>query len=188
MKSICILLGSSIGSRPEYLLETEKIAKLIVTSNISLVYGGGKLGLMGALADTVLKHGGNVTGIITQELYDRNEAHLKLTNLFIVESMHKRKAMMMDLSDGFIALPGGLGTLEELFEIWNASKLSLHNKPIGLLNTKNYYNKLIQFINYSSRNFFLSDEQKRIIYINKHAKTLLSLMHDHYHLNEEKVK
>lgn len=180
MKSICILLGSNCGSHPNYLLETKKIAELIVNNNINLVYGGGKLGLMGELANTVLKCGGHITGIITQELYDRSEAHLQLTDLVIVESIQKRKSIMMDMSDGFIALPGGLGTLEELFEIWNASKLRLHSKPIGLLNVKNYYNDLIQFINYSSKNSFLTEEQKKIIHVHKNAETLLKLMQDDY--------
>jgi hypothetical protein len=184
MRSICILLGSNTGSNPAYLLETQKIAELIVTNNINLIYGGGKLGLMGVLADTVLQYGGNVTGIITQELYDRSEAHLQLTHLEIVESMQQRKHMMMNMADGFIALPGGLGTLEELFEIWNASKLRLHNKPIGLLNVKKYYNKLIQFINYSSKNNFLTEGQKKMIHIHKNSETLLKLLQNHDRKNK----
>ncbi len=185
MKSICILLGSNIGNDPIYLLETQKIAEHIVNNNIGLVYGGGKLGLMGVLADTVLKFGGTVTGIITQELYNRSEAHLNLTDLVIVESMQERKKRMMQISDGFIALPGGLGTLEELFEIWNALKLRLHNKPIGLLNVNNYYTKLLEFVTHSSENSFLTQKQKEMILINKDSEILLNLLIENYTLNKK---
>lgn len=180
MKSVCVLLGSNMGSNPIFLAETKKIAEHIVNNQINLVYGGGNLGLMGTVADTVLTFGGTVTGVITEELYNRSEAHLNLTNLIIVESMQERKKRMMQLSDGFIVLPGGLGTLEELFEIWNASKLRLHNKPIGLLNTSNYYNKLLEFITHSSENNFLTQEQKEMIFIDNDAGVLLNLMIDSY--------
>lgn len=175
MKVLCVLLGANCGSKSEYIEATKQLAEIIAKNNIKLIYGGGRLGLMGILADTVLEHGGNVTGIITHDLYE-TEAHLGLSDLCMVNSMQERKKEMMEISDGFIALPGGLGTLEEIFEIWNASKLNLHHKPIGLLNTENYFNKLIEFVDYSLDQKFLKEEHRQLIKVEKDPGKLINIM------------
>src|SRR3990167_1067887 len=164
MKALCVLIGASFGNNPIYLEAAKQLGKELAKRNITLVYGGGKLGLMGMLADTVLENGGRVIGIITKHLYEQ-EAHLGLSELKIVESMQERKKLMIELADGFMALPGGLGTLEEIFEIWNASKLKIHDRPLGLLNTDNYFNKLIEFVDYSIQAGFLKQESQELIKI-----------------------
>ena len=122
------------------------LGSLLAQRNIGLVYGGASVGLMGAVADAVLRANGDVTGVIPQSLVDKEIAHPSLTNMHIVETMHERKALMADLSDGFVALPGGIGTLEELFEMWTWAQLDLHDKPCVLLNIAGYYDQLIGFL------------------------------------------
>ncbi len=145
MKRVCVFAGSSLGRRSEYEASARALGELLASRNIGLVYGGGGTGLMGVLADTVLGAGGQVTGIITAQLA-RSEAHAGLTELRIVSSMHERKAMMADLADAFIALPGGLGTLEEFMEVWTWAQLGIHSKPCGLLNAAGYYDPLVDFV------------------------------------------
>jgi uncharacterized protein (TIGR00730 family) len=190
MKALCVLIGASIGRNPAYLEATKQLGKEIAKRNIKLIYGGGRLGLMGILADTVLENGGKVVGVITKQLYEQ-EAHLGLSELQIVESMQDRKKIMVQFADGFVALPGGLGTLEEIFEIWNASKLKIHNKPFGLLNTDNYFNKLIEFVDYSIHEEFLKNESRDLIKISDNPISLLNalikpdLTSDHQNTVEE---
>ncbi len=173
MKSVCVFIGANIGENSAYLQATKALATEFAKRKIKLIYGGGKLGLMGVLADTILKNGGEVLGLITKRLYDE-EAHLGLSELQVVDSMPQRKERMMQLADGFIVLPGGLGTLEEIFEIWNASKLKIHNKPLGLLNINCYFNKLIDFIDHSIQQGFLKAEHRDLIQIQENPVTLLN--------------
>lgn len=178
MTKLCVFIGANLGRNPEYHKMTKQLGKEIAKRNIHLVYGGGKLGLMGVLADTVIASGGKVTGVITKSLY-HEEAHLDLSELQMVDSMQERKKIMIQLADGLIACPGGLGTLEEIFEVWNAVKIKLHNKPIGLLNTDNYFNKLLDFIDYSVKENFLTVESRELIKINDDPSLLLDAITKH---------
>lgn len=155
MKSICVYCGSSFGTRPIYAETARALAKEMVDDNIALVYGGGNVGLMGAIADEMLRLGGKVTGVIPKALMEKEVGHTGLTQLHIVKDMHERKAMMADLSDGFIAMPGGIGTLEELFEVLTWSQLGFHGKPIGLLNADGFYDGLIAFLDHVVQQGFL---------------------------------
>jgi uncharacterized protein (TIGR00730 family) len=175
MKALCVFIGASFGHDPAYLEAAKQLGEELVKRNITLIYGGGKLGLMGVLADTVLSNGGLVIGITTKHLYAQ-EAHLGLSELHVVDSMQERKKRMAQFADGFIALPGGLGTLEEIFEIWNASKLKLHHKPLGLLNTHYYFNKLIGFVDYSIHEGFLKQAFRELIKISDDPITLLDML------------
>jgi uncharacterized protein (TIGR00730 family) len=143
MKSICIFCGAKSGTTPIYTRAGVSIAALLATHQIELIYGGGKVGLMGVLADTMIAQGGRVQGVIPQGLVDEEVAHTGLTELHVVNTMHQRKELMYKLSDGFIALPGGFGTLDEFFEILTWSQLGLHKKPIGFLNTNGFFDHLI---------------------------------------------
>lgn len=163
MKRICVFAGSSAGSHPEYLAAARALGHALVQRGIGLVYGGARVGLMGELADTVLAGGGEAIGVIPEALVAREVAHRGLTELRIVPSMHVRKAMMADLSDGFIALPGGWGTLEELFEVLTWSQLGLHGKPCGLLNVLGFYDRLLAFIDYSVTERFVRHENRSMI-------------------------
>jgi hypothetical protein len=163
MKSICVYCGSSIGKDPAYAKAARNLAKAMVDDNIALVYGGGKVGLMGAIADEVLRLGGEATGVIPKALMDKEVGHAGLTRLHIVKDMHERKAMMAELSDGFIAMPGGIGTFEELFEVFTWSRLGFHDKPIGLLNVSGFYDGLIAFLKHTVAQGFLSEEQASLL-------------------------
>jgi uncharacterized protein (TIGR00730 family) len=146
MKSIAVYCGASSGADPVYADAARGLARALVEHNIGLVYGGGKVGLMGVIADEVLRLGGEATGVIPKHLVEREVGHAGLTRLFVVKDMHERKAMMSDLADGFIAMPGGMGTLEELFEMVTWAQLGIHAKPIGLLNVNGFYDGLSAFI------------------------------------------
>jgi uncharacterized protein (TIGR00730 family) len=146
MPALCVFCGSSEGKRPEYRSAAVTLGTLLAQRGIGVVYGGASVGLMGALADAALAAGGQVTGVIPRHLVDRELAHPGLTDLRITESMHERKALMADLASGFAALPGGLGTLEELAEITTWAQLGLHSKPIGLLNVGGFFDLLLQFV------------------------------------------
>lgn len=163
MKSLCVYCGSSIGASLAYADAARGLAKTIVEDNIELVYGGGNVGLMGVIADEVIRLGGEATGVIPKALMDREVGHGGLTRLHIVKDMHERKAMMADLSDGFIAMPGGIGTLEELFEVFTWSQLGLHDKPIGLLNVNSFYDGLITFLQHVVTERFLKAEQASLL-------------------------
>ncbi len=143
---LCVFCGSAAGARPEYLAMARQLAATMATRGIGLVYGGASVGLMGALADAALEAGGEVHGVIPRSLCDRELAHGNLTALHVVSSMHERKALMAELSDGFIALPGGIGTLEELFEVWTWAQLGIHAKPVALLDVAGYYRDLLRFL------------------------------------------
>src|SRR5262245_19885940 len=139
MKRVCVFCGSKSGDRPEYAEAGRRLGSLLARRGLGLVFGGGHVGIMGVLADVVLAGGGEVDGVIPQSLVDRELAHDRVTRLHVLETMHQRKALMADLSDAFVALPGGYGTLDELFEILTWAQLGIHAKPIGLLNVGGFF-------------------------------------------------
>lgn len=163
MKSICVYCGSSIGASETYATGARQLAASLVERQLALVYGGGNIGLMGAIADEVLRLGGHVTGVIPQALVDKEVGHLKLSKLHIVHNMHERKALMAELSDGFIAMPGGIGTLEELFEMFTWLQLGFHEKPLGLFNIDGFYDGLITFLQQTVQSKFLKPEHLALL-------------------------
>ena len=163
MKRICVFCGSSPGSRPEYRHAAQEMAAELVRRNIGLVYGGGNVGLMGELADAVLKADGEVQGVIPEHLLAREVGHKGLTKLHVVRSMHERKALMADLSDAFVAMPGGFGTFEEFCEVVTWSQLGLHAKPCGLLNTVEYYSPLLRMFDHALEERFLKPENRALV-------------------------
>jgi uncharacterized protein (TIGR00730 family) len=173
VKSACIFCGSSPGARPQYTEATEDLAALLVKNGITLVYGGAAVGLMGRLADTVLSEGGEAVGVMPRSLVEREIAHLGLTDLHIVESMHERKALMAELSDAFVALPGGLGTLDELFEIYTWAQLGLHQKPCGLLNVEGYYDGIAGFLEHAVNERFVREEHRDMLIIEEDPAAML---------------
>lgn len=146
MKRVCVFCGSSSGARAEYARAAAETGELVARRGLGLVYGGGHVGLMGVVADAALRAGGEVIGVITQALKDREVAHAGLTELHVVRTMHERKALMAALGDAFLVLPGGIGTLEEFFEVWTWGQLGEHAKPVGLVNAGGYYDGLVQFV------------------------------------------
>jgi uncharacterized protein (TIGR00730 family) len=146
MRRLCVFCGSSAGHDPAYRASAAQLGRILAERGIGLVYGGGRVGLMGVLADAALAAGGEVIGVIPQALLDREIGHLGLTQLRVVDSMHARKALMGELAEGFIALPGGIGTLEELFEVWTWAQLGLHRKPCGLLDVDGFFAPLVDFL------------------------------------------
>lgn len=173
MKSLCVYCGSSSGASPAYAVAARVLAAEMVKSGIALVYGGGKVGLMGVIADEIMRLGGNATGVIPQALLDKEVGHRGLSRLHVVKDMHERKAMMAELSDGFIAMPGGLGTLEELFEALTWAQLGLHEKPIGLLNVEGFYDGLIRFVQQLVEHGFVRAEQAALMMHESEVAALL---------------
>ncbi len=176
MKSICIFCGSSKGKKEAYIETCIELAELLVKENIKMVYGGGNVGLMGQLADEVLKRSGEVVGVIPESLAEKEVAHQGLSKLHVVSSMHERKALMADLSDGFIALPGGIGTLEEIIEAFTWTQLGIHSKACGLLNVSNYYDKLEAFLQHMVAQEFLKPFHKKMLLIKEKPHELLDAM------------
>jgi hypothetical protein len=173
MRRICVFCGSSPGSRAEYRAATEELGAELVRRSIRLVYGGGNVGLMGVLADAVLKAGGEAVGVIPENLMAREVGHNGLTKLHVVHSMHERKALMADLSDAFIALPGGFGTLEEFCEVLTWAQLGLHAKPCGILNVLGYYSPLLAMFDHAVKERFLKQENRRLVVARESATELL---------------
>lgn len=163
IRSICVFCGSSIGRSAAYSEAAHDFGREIAHAGIQLVYGGGSLGLMGLLADSVIKHGGEVVGVIPQSIDDREVSHQGIQELHIVGSMHERKAMMSQLSDAFVALPGGLGTFEELLEIMTWAQLGIHNKPILVANIASYYDPLLALINHGIQQGFIGTSDESIL-------------------------
>jgi uncharacterized protein (TIGR00730 family) len=176
-RSLCVYCGSSIGTLPVYAQAARDLARVLTNANINLVYGGGNIGLMGIIANEMLQLGAQVTGVIPQALMKKEVGHLNLTQLHVVKDMHERKAMMADLSDGFIAMPGGMGTLEELFEVLTWSQLGLHDKPIGLLNVDGFYNGLLGFMQHLIDQRFVKPEHAGLLVHADTPATLLEHMH-----------
>ncbi|WP_237068017.1 TIGR00730 family Rossman fold protein [Microbulbifer guangxiensis] len=176
MKNICVYCGSSPGRRPEFLQAARALAAELVARDIGLVYGGASIGIMGALADAVLAEGGRVTGVIPEALAVREVPHPTVTEMRVVASMHERKAMMEALSDGFIALPGGLGTLEELFEILTWGQLGFHRKPCGLLDVAGYYRHLATFLDHCVAEQLLQPQYRSMLLESGDPASLLGMM------------
>ena len=171
---ICVYCGSSPGGNGVYAEAAGELAGVLVDNNIELVYGGAHKGIMGILADAVLERGGAVHGVIPQMLEEKEIAHTGLTELHVVTSMHERKSMMAALSDGFIALPGGFGTLEELIEILTWGQLQFHEKPVGILNVNGYFDKLLAFLDHMQDERFLKSENRTMLLADATAAGLLS--------------
>ena len=176
MKNICVFCGSSMGDKIAYQDVSENFGKIIVQNNLKLIYGAGNIGLMGALADAVLNQGGEVVGIIPEFLVAKEVAHQFLTELIVVDSMHERKKQMADLADGFVTLPGGIGTFEEFFEIFTWAQLGLHQKPIGLLNIEGYYNIMLQLLDNAVKEGFLKQAIRDMIFTDNDPVKLLDKM------------
>jgi len=173
MRRICVFCGSSPGSRPEYRAAAEEIGEELARCNIGLVYGGGNVGLMGVLADAVLRAGGEAVGVIPEHLMGREVGHKGLTKLHVVHSMHERKALMADLSEAFVALPGGFGTLEEFCEAVTWTQLGLHAKPCGVLNVLGYYTPLLAMFDHAVEERFLKAENRGLVLARESAAELL---------------
>jgi uncharacterized protein (TIGR00730 family) len=163
MNRICVFCGSSPGSRPEYRDAAEELAAELVRRNIGLVYGVGNVGLMGIIADAVLKAGGDAQGVIPEHLMALEVGHKGLTKLHVVHSMHERKALMADLSDAFVAMPGGFGTLEEFCEVVTWTQLGLHAKPCGILNVLGFYSPLLTMFDHAVEERFLKPENRALV-------------------------
>lgn len=170
---ICVYCGSSSGQGDAYLSQATALAKALVERNIGLVYGGASIGVMGRLADEVLRRNGRVIGVIPKVLATKEIAHADLHELHVTQSMHERKQLMAELADGFIALPGGIGTLEELFEIWTWAQLGLHQKPCGIVNSSGYYDALGNFLDHMLREGFVKPQHRRILMLESDPGTLL---------------
>ena len=166
MRRVCVYCGSSSGVLPEYSAAARELADVLVRHELELVYGGADKGIMGVLADAMLEHGGKVHGVIPKMLTDKEIAHQGLTELHVVASMHQRKTMMAALSDGFIALPGGYGTLEEIIEIITWGQLRFHDKPCGLLNVKGYFDHLLAYLDHANKEGFLRREHRNMLLVN----------------------
>ena len=162
---LCVFCGSKPGDNPAYAEAAAELGHMLAEQRIGLVYGGASVGLMGVIADATLQAGGDAIGVIPQSLVDKEIAHPDLTQMHVVSGMHERKALMADLSDGFIALPGGIGTLEELFEIWTWAQLGMHNKPCVLLNVAGYYNQLIGFLDQMTQAGYLKENSRSMLTI-----------------------
>jgi uncharacterized protein (TIGR00730 family) len=173
VERICVFCGASPGARPEYRQATCELARVLAGEGIGVVYGGGGVGLMGALADAVIEEGGELTGVIPRSLVDREIAHRDVMDMRVVGSMHERKALMADLSDAFIALPGGIGTLEELFEVYTWAQLGLHQKPCALLNVDGYYDGIEDFLAHAVRERFLRQETRDLLLVETDPAALL---------------
>jgi uncharacterized protein (TIGR00730 family) len=177
MNRICVFCGTNTGSRPAYGTAARELGRVLAEEGIELVYGGASVGIMGELADSVQEHGGHVTGIIPQQLMEKEAAHTGIRNLIVVASMHQRKSQMADLSDGFIALPGGIGTLEGFFEILTWGQLGIHAKPSAILNIEGYFDGLTGFLDHAVREGFLTEAHRHAIIVEREPRALLQRMH-----------
>ncbi|PAU86569.1 TIGR00730 family Rossman fold protein [Pseudomonas sp. WN033] len=176
---ICVFCGSSSGNRPDYLEAANQLGTALAKAGIGLVYGGAQVGLMGEVANAALAAGGEVIGVIPKALVDRELAHEGLTELKVVGSMHERKAMMAELSDGFIALPGGVGTFEELFEVWTWAQLGHHRKPCAVFNVSGYYDKLIDFLDHCVEQGFFKPVYRDMLIVEPSVESLLQAVSDY---------
>lgn len=178
MQSICVFCGASIGNDPAFRQAAEALGQALAQRHLTLVYGGGNIGLMGAIADQTLRSGGRVIGVIPRQLVDKELAHRGITDLRVVGSMHERKALMADLADGFIALPGGYGTVEEFSEVLTWGQLGLHEKPMGILNVADYFDHFLRFLDHAVSVRLLSPEHRRLVLEAGDADALLQRMAD----------
>jgi uncharacterized protein (TIGR00730 family) len=176
---LCIFSGSNSGNRPAYLDAARQLGAGLAKAGIGVVYGGASVGLMGAMANAALEQGGEVIGIIPQSLVDKEISHTGLADLRIVGSMHERKAMMSQLSDGFVALPGGLGTLEELFEVWTWAQLGHHQKPCAVLNVEGFYQGLLSFLDQVVDEAFIKKQHRDMLVVASGVEELLAAIRDY---------
>lgn len=176
LRRVCVFCGSAPGTRPEYLELARRTGEGLAREGVGVVYGGASVGLMGAVADAALQAGGEVVGVIPQALVDREIAHAGLSELHVVGSMHDRKALMAELSDAFVALPGGMGTLEELFEVFTWRQLGLHAKPIVLLDVLGFWNGLAAFLAHAQQQGFLRPEHRRDLQVTHDLPGLLAAL------------
>jgi uncharacterized protein (TIGR00730 family) len=176
MNRICVFCGTNPGSGPAYGQAARELGRVLAEQSIELVYGGASVGIMGELADSVQEHGGHVTGIIPQQLMEKEAAHTGIRNLIVVASMHQRKSQMADMSDGFIALPGGIGTLEGFFEVLTWGQLGIHAKPAGILNIEGYFDGLTGFLDHAVREGFLTEPHRHAIVVETNPGLLLERM------------
>ncbi len=176
VRRVCVYCGSRTGHRSEYESVASAMGRAIAERGIGVVYGGGQVGLMGIVADAAIAAGGEVVGVIPHGLAAREVDHPGITHLHKVESMHERKAMMADLSDAFIAMPGGIGTLEELTEMWSWAYLGIHRKPIGLLNVAGYFDPLLEFMDRALEEGFVRDVHRRLLTVADHPRSLLDAL------------
>ncbi|HEX4932615.1 MAG TPA: TIGR00730 family Rossman fold protein [Gemmatimonadaceae bacterium] len=170
---VCVFCGSSPGARPEYAAAAAALGTRLAQRGMGLVYGGARVGLMGAVADAALAAGGEVIGVIPRALVEREVAHSGLADLRVVSSMHERKATMADLSDAFVALPGGIGTFEELFEVWTWGQLGLHAKPVALLDSGGYYAPLVAFLDHAVEERFIRPGHRAALLVERDIDALL---------------
>jgi uncharacterized protein (TIGR00730 family) len=173
MRRVCVFCGSSPGARPAYGAAAEELACLLVAEGIGVVYGGGQVGLMGRLADAVLAEGGEAIGVLPEALVEKEIGHPGLSDLRVVGSMHERKALMAELSDAFVALPGGLGTVEELFEVYTWAQLGLHRKPCALLDVEGYYEGIAGFLAHAVEERFLREDHRAMLIVERDPRTLV---------------
>lgn len=188
MKRICVFCGSSPGASHEYVRAAKQLGHTLASKGIGLVYGGGKIGLMGKVAESVLEKGGEVIGVIPKGLAEKEVAFTGLADLRVVDSMHERKALMADLSDGFIALPGGLGTIEEFFEVVTWAQLGLHLKPCGVLNVMQYFDRLLDFLDHTVNEKFVELEHRSMILVDENPENLLQKFENYQPPKIDKAK
>jgi uncharacterized protein (TIGR00730 family) len=174
IRRLAVFCGSNPGARPEYVQAARSLGKLLCERGIGVVYGGSSVGLMAALADTMLDDLGDIIGVIPRMLVEREVANRALTDLRVVESMHERKALMAELADGFVALPGGIGTLEEFFEIWTWAQLGMHDKPCALLNVAGYFDPLLEFLDRAVSEKFVREVHRKMVIVESDPVALLS--------------
>jgi len=186
MKRVCVFCGSSAGSRAEYRACAEELGAELTGRGIGLVFGGGNVGLMGVIADSVLKAGGEAIGVIPEHLMNREIGHKQVAKLHVVRSMHERKALMADLSDAFIALPGGFGTFEEFFEVLTWSQLGLHRKPCGIVNVRDYYTPLLAMLDHAVEERFLKAQNRHLVLARDTPGELLNALEEWRPVHVEK--
>jgi uncharacterized protein (TIGR00730 family) len=186
MKRIAVYCGSNKGARPEYAAAAELLGALLAREKIELVYGGGCVGLMGIVADAALKNGGHVIGVIPEKLVIKEVVHEKLPDLRVVKTMHERKALIAELSDGFIALPGGYGTFEEFFEVLAWSQLGWHQKPFGLLDIAGFYSRLTEFLDHTTNEGFIRPKHRELVIVEEDAEKMLHRLKNFRPPNEVK--
>lgn len=188
MKRIAVYCGSNRGARPEYAAAAEELGAQLARQKINLVYGGGMVGLMGVVADAVLKHGGHVIGVIPEKLVIKEVVHEKLPDLRVVKTMHERKALMAELADGFIALPGGYGTYEEFFEILAWSQLGWHQKPFGLLDIAGFYTHLHAFLDHSQKEGFIRPQHRALVLVEDNPEKMLARMKNFHPSSSKRIR
>jgi uncharacterized protein (TIGR00730 family) len=174
VQRLCVFTGSSPGGHPDYATAAAALGRELAAQDIGVVYGGAAVGLMGVVADAALAAGGEVIGVIPQALVDREIGHAGITDLRVVGTMHERKALMADLADGFVALPGGMGTLDELFEAYTWTQLGLQSKPLGLLDVRGYFAQLTGFLDHAAHERFLTREHREMLVVEEDAGELIA--------------